>query len=310
MFNQEVIGAQRIMHKARISYPSHLYTIWLFPFADLKTIVGPESAFGIFSALSGPILTSNEFPKAIDIVSRLPLVLFWTWITLLPLVIDNQRRPKSIEEDRLNKPWRPIPAGRISSILAKRWMQVSYCMALIISYYLETLGQFTGLITLGVLYNEFGWGDNSYVVRNLLNALAFLCYSSGTSLIASNAQLKMEGMMWFVVIGSVVFTTVHTQDMHDQIGDRARERKTVPLVIGDWPARLTIAVFVGFWSLFCPAFWDLSVYGYFAPITFGGVVIVRCIRKREIDDDKVTWLIWNIWIVMLYLLPLCKRLGF
>ncbi|CAD6440035.1 6ef31e3a-3dac-404c-b6cd-e3a455a14ec9 [Sclerotinia trifoliorum] len=329
IFNQAKIGARRVttgrmlksrLHdaqvngkctaEARTSYLTHLYTIWLFTFSDLKTVVGPESAFGILSALSGPILTSNEFPNTVEIVCRLPTVVFWAWINLLPLVIDNQRRPYSIGEDRLNKPWRPMPTGRISATVAKRWMQAFYCVAIISSFYTGTIAQCTGLIILAVLYNEVGGADKSCVVRNLLNALGFLCYGSGTTLIASDASLSNNGVKWFVVIGSVMFTTVHAQDMSDQAGDKARGRKSVPLVIGDWPARLTIAVFVGFWSFFCPAFWHLSIYGYLAPIMFGAVVITRCIRKRGVDDDKVTFWIWNVWVVMLYLLPLCKRLGF
>ncbi|KAL9623090.1 MAG: hypothetical protein Q9160_002604 [Pyrenula sp. 1 TL-2023] len=44
---------------------------------------------------------------------------------------------------------------------------------------------------------------------------------------------------WFCIIAATVTSSVHSQDMYDQLGDRARGRWTVPLVIGDTAARCT-----------------------------------------------------------------------
>lgn len=286
---------------------SALYTIWLFTVSDLKTIVGPETAFGILSALAGPVLTANETPDFQEIISRLPYVVSWAWINLLPFAIDNQRRPESIQEDLLNKPWRPMPAQRVNRQAAKRLMQIFYLVAFVTSFYLRALPQCLSLVFLGFCYNELGGADRGFLVRNLINAFGFLTYSSGTTLIASESTLNADGRSWFIIVGLVVFTTVQTQDMYDQAGDSARARKTVPLVIGDWPARLSIAILVGFWSVFCPAFWRLSVVGYTIPLSLGFWICCRTLRKFEVNDDKLTFKIWNLWIIMLYLLPLIKR---
>lgn len=96
------------------------------------------------------------------------------------------------------------------------------------------------------------------------------------------------------------------QDMADQEGDRARGRGTMPLVLGDWPARWTIAVPVVFWSLACPIFWNLDVYAWIMPASIGLMVAVRLLTFRDVDSDKTTWYTWNFWIVSLYLLPLIK----
>lgn len=54
------------------------------------------------------------------------------------------------------------------------------------------------------------------------------------------------------VIGAVVVTTVQSQDMYDQAGDKIRARRTFPLVICDWSSRTSIAVSMAFWPLIGP----------------------------------------------------------
>ena len=68
-------------------------------------------------------------------------------------------------------------------------------------------------------------------------------------------------LQWLDVVGAVVFSSGHTRDMADQEGDKARGRRTIPLVIRDWLARLTIAAAVRAWSWFGPRFWDLAFAG-------------------------------------------------
>ena len=75
----------------------------------------------------------------------------------------------------------------------------------------------------------------------------------------------------------------------DQEGDRARNRGTVPLVLGDWTARWTIAVPIMFWSFACPAFWELDMYGWIIPAILGSVVALRVLMFRDIVADKRTW---------------------
>lgn len=47
-------------------------------------------------------------------VQRLPLAILWISLAALDFSIANQRLPSSIEEDRINKPYRPIASGRIT----------------------------------------------------------------------------------------------------------------------------------------------------------------------------------------------------
>ena len=203
-----------------------------------------------------------------------------------------------------------MPSRRISPTHAKYLMLALYPSAFVASLFLGGLKQCVTLIALGFWYNDLEGADQSCIIRNLINALGFMCYASGATEIAAGHLeifLTLDAYRWLSVIGAVVFTTVHMQDMYDQAGDSLRGRWTVPLSMGDWPARWTIAVPVAFWSFFCPAFWQLSVLGYVIPVLTGATIAYRVISERSVKSDKITFRIWNLWMVFLYLLPLVKR---
>lgn len=98
-----------------------LRTLWLFTRSDLKTIVGPVTCFGLCNAIAMDVSLSNSdaATTALSILPRLPATFLWVWTNLLPFSMNNQSQQCSIVEDRINKPWRPIPSGRISMREAK-----------------------------------------------------------------------------------------------------------------------------------------------------------------------------------------------
>lgn len=297
----------RQSHMQSILYDLH--TIWLVTRNDLKSIVFPETAFGICSALSGPVLTSNNSPNAISILKRAPLVVLWTWINVLIFDLANQRLPNSIIEDSINKAWRPIPSGRLSACQARRLLLLVLPIAILVTFYIGGMEETIVMNTLEYMYNDLGGADENFVVRNLINAAGFICYSAGATRVAlghGQWSLNDRAYQWLGIIGGIVFSTLQMQDMADQEGDRARDRGTLPLVLGDWIARWTIAVPVIFWSFACPAFWELDGYGWIMPAILGSMVALRVLSFRNVVSDKTTWYVWNLWITSIYLLPLVK----
>jgi len=292
------------------SYLYHIKTVWLFTFSDLKTIIFPSTAFGILNklALSMQNRTTGGSSDYLHILGSIPLVILWTWINLLPFAINNQRQPEGIKEDLLNKPWRSMPSGRISPKAAKNLMLVTYVLAVIASKILGNLVQCLTLIGLGFWYNNLYGADAGVIVRNLINAAGFICFASGAMQVAvgrNESALELLGW-WYGVIACIVFSTVQTQDMYDQRGDALRNRKTMPLVLGDAVARWTIAVPMVFWCWLAPWLWKLSVVGYVAPVTLGLTVAVRALKERAEAADKTTFRLWNLWMVSVYMLPLVK----
>lgn len=113
---------------------------------------------------------------------------------------------------------------------------------------------------------------------------------------------------WLLTVAIIVFTTVHTQDMPDQAGDLQRGRMSLPLQIGDMPARWTILVMMIIWGIFCPFFWECGWLGYLISTPLSFTVAYRTVAFRMVIDDKFTFKIWNAWMVSLYFLPLIQRI--
>lgn len=282
-----------------------MYTIFLFTASDLKTIVLPSTVFGIIGCYSR--LTQDPNMPGQEALQRIPHVLLWTWLNLLPFNISNQRQPDAVEEDLINKPWRPLPSGRLTPRQATALMLIFYSLALAVSVCLHGLRPCLFLMALGWWYNDCSGAENCGT-RNLINAAGYLSFTYGAFEVAvgSQAHLNEKAYRWFFLIGMIVFSTVQIQDIQDQEGDRARGRKTIPLVIGDMPARWSIALLLPFWSLLASAFWQLRAVAYLLPLMLSVLISMRVLRRRAVLDDKISFRMWNAWILTVYVLPIMR----
>jgi len=290
--------------------PSYfLRTLWLFTVSDHKTFVYPQTLFGIFSALSGPILTTNDQPVLLTILSRIPSVLLWTWLNTLVFVLANQRLPDAVTEDALNKPWRPIPAGRMNMAHTRRLLLVAAPLSYGAIYYLGGKDETLLLFCLTWMYNDLGGSDEHYAIRNGIIAVAYALYSAGAMRVAcgfDEFDLNTTTYIWLAMVVSVIFTTMQVQDLKDQEGDRARGRSTAPLDFGDGTARWMVAFPVLAWSALCPAFWGLGLFAYAVTGGLGLTVSLRVLLLRNFAADVLTWKLWALWLTALYCLPLMR----
>lgn len=287
----------------------HIYSVWLFTFSDIKTIIAPSFAFALFTAPAVSVFGISPVPQVGDLLQRAPLSILWLWINLLPFEIDNQRQPDSIAEDALNKPWRTMPSKRMTPYQARTLMLCLYPIALATSLYIGGTKQCLSLMALGYWYNDLRGADDSWVIRNLINACGFNRFASGALevMLGGTQHTSTTALiLWLLCIAAIVFTTVQTQDMYDQLGDSLRGRLTIPLVFGDAPGRWSIAVPMAFWCFFCPWFLGSLPVGFAISIGLGGMVACRTLMFRSVPADRVTFRWWNLWLATLYSLPLLK----
>jgi 4-hydroxybenzoate polyprenyltransferase len=287
----------------------HAYSIWLFTVSDIKTIIAPSLLFALFTSPALSVFGMREADTA-DFLRRTPLVLFWLWINLLPFNIDNQRHPDSIDEDAVNKPWRTLPSKRMRPEQARNLMLVLYPLAIITSLRVGGTEQCLSLVALGFWYNNLQGADSSFIVRNLINAAGFNRFTTGALEVALGGRgiqsPSTSLLVWQAIIAGIVFTTVQTQDMYDQEGDSLRDRKTVPLVVGDSLGRWSIAFFMTIWSLVCPAYVGAPLIGFALMVGLGGLISARSLLLRSVSDDRKTFKLWNLFLVVNYLLPLLR----
>ena len=289
-----------------------LETLWLFTLSDIKTFVIPETAFGLFSALSGPLMTTNPKADLLIISSRLPQVVIWTWVNTLLFTLANQRLPDAVKEDMINKAWRPLAAKPIDGMQTRRLLLAAIPIGCFLTLYIGAFEETVLLTCLNWKYNELGGSDENYIVRNLLLAATYACYCSGSVQVASGNDHGMHrtAYEWIAIIAGIIFTTMQVQDLKDQEGDRARRRKTIPLVLGDMPSRWTVAIPVMVWSLACPAFWSLQFPGFALSVALGLLVSCRVVLMKGVSADRLTWKLWSLWLSYQYALPMLKDHSF
>ncbi|KAI0173706.1 UbiA prenyltransferase family-domain-containing protein [Pestalotiopsis sp. NC0098] len=289
---------------------SYVRTIWLFTYSDMKTIIFPQSILGTILASAACLFQENTIAhETLDLLLfRYPIALFWTWSHLLPFNIFNQLSEDAINEDRINKPWRPLPSGRLNRRQATLMMLAHYLIAIAISVGIGGLRQGLLTIALGAWYNAGGGADNNVLVRNFINAAAYLSFASGAMEVALGSPLILNRplLTWMCILAAVIFSTVQLQDLFDVEGDASRGRETMPLVLGDTVTRWFSAIMVVMSGIMCPAYWSLDWYGFGLPVLVGLTIAARTLAYRHPRADKRTFLIWNGWLVLIYTLPLVR----
>lgn len=278
--------------------------------ADIRTLATPILLVGVLSASSGNLLTTASVPIA-TIVTRLPITCFWILLNILVISISNQRLPASILEDKINKPWRPIVSGRIAVEQASQILFASVIVLLGIGYYYNILSETMGCLVANWVYNDLEGGDANFVIRQVINGLAYLpCGIGSTKLIVGNGGLIVPNERfyeWILIITIIVGTTTQVQDLKDLEGDRARNRHTFPVILGDFLTRFSCCVGIAFWSVWCFVYWDLDWQLCGATMILGATVILSISVLRGQKADKRSFLLWSFWVMSLLALPTFKH---
>jgi 4-hydroxybenzoate polyprenyltransferase len=292
----------------------HMQTLLLFTGDQLFDTVIPGSAFAIFAALSGHVLGLPEQPT-LAILSRLPLVSGWLWLVVFQFCLQNQRN--SIEEDAINKPWRPMPSKRISRTQMTYLFASIYVMAAVVSYFLGVFPIFVVYTMLVITYNDLGGSDHSGTTRNLFCGAGFSCYFSGALSIAisptGSIPIGYSGWKWTLLIThGVLATTIQTQELRDEAGDRARGRHTLVTELGRKGTLWTVIITVPFWSLYLPlGFFEGGWLTAVLPATLGGCLVATAFQAMYCGSnslDRRMYKIWCLWMFGLCPLPILNAL--
>lgn len=282
--------------------PRHIYTLWLFVVSDITSIVLPSTAFALCQALAEERIGAAEFAR------RLPWTLSWITVNLLAFSINNQRRQTAIQEDRHNKPWRPLPSNRLSPVAARR---LGWCASglAVCSGSLVGGGSASGvsIATSSFLYNDCGLGNGHWPARNILNASGIASFAAGALSVTQQSPLSRAAASQLNIMMMVIATTIHAQDMYDQDGDERAGRQTLPLVMGDSVARWMIAVPVLFWSAALCKLYESGTFGHMLILAIGLLISGRTLMKRATEDDRTTFLLYNAWLMIIYALPSMAR---
>ncbi|KZV95919.1 hypothetical protein EXIGLDRAFT_609908 [Exidia glandulosa HHB12029] len=276
-----------------------LHTIFLFVYSDFNTTFFP---IGLFAMAVAP---AQSVSKAMN-------ALAWLLLHLLAFNVANQYTSRSIEEDALNKPWRPLPSGRISRDQATilRWALVVICTLASITIAgpggptLIVISVAFSLATL--VYNE-GGVSTDWTGKNLCCSVGNMLFESGTTLVMGDAdKLSDTARLAIALSGMIAASTIHVQDFPDVEGDRALGRHTLPLTHPRF-ARIATSNIILAWSFILGVIWALHPVLYVAFALLGALVSYGVLYGGDIAYDKRTYILYNVWLSTAHLLPLaCK----
>ncbi|KAI0942648.1 hypothetical protein AcW1_003222 [Taiwanofungus camphoratus] len=274
----------------------HLHTLLLFTWADMKTILLPITAFACSTA---PLHSFSNLVQG----------MIWIWLHQLLCNVSNQARGKS--EDALNKPWRPLPSGRLTEPQAVilRWITVAVCLLLSATYGRDLLMTTVGLILTTLLYDELGMASH-HIGKNLCNIGGYTTIEVGaTKLMGASRDLDYVSTVAVIISGVLIFTTIQAQDFPDIEGDAALGRVTFPIYAPEFSRIFTFIVMPA-WSIFLGWFWDIGVISRMVFAALGTYVGLRYYLWRTVDIDKRSYVFFNAWLTLAHILPLSVRTGF
>ena len=143
---------------------------------------------------------------------------------------------------------------------------------------------------MGLCFLQRGGFRNSWCVSLLSHRISIMieCSTLGQSTMTTRTLTS------FTVNALIIFSTIHAQDFHDEVGDKLMGRQTIPIV---WPegSRVWILVMLTAWSVglswacgglaipFSVPFCCLSLF-----------VGLRFFRKRTTDADRRSYLYYNV----------------
>ena len=219
---------------------------------------------------------------------------------VLTFCLSNQLH--GIEEDRINKPDRPLVRGEVSVAGAHaRWVGYSVVFGAV-GLASDCLPW--ALLWLGVTYihNVLGWA-RYWFIKDLCMGLGIIAALVPAWEMVT--PMTPTAWLWVLTLASSVFVLAPTQDLRDIEGDRLNHRRTLPLAMGETPTRIFLCV--GFLVLsvtthlllMAPAFSQWSVRVCDALLVLLCVTIAaRVVLLRTPRADHQTYMYFTAWYCM------------
>lgn len=167
------------------------------------------------------------------------LSFLYTILYILTFCIANQIY--SIEEDKINKPYRPLPQGLVT-VKETQYRMVIYNIGfLLIAWPLHILWLAIAWQIVTFMLCKWGFSDHWFTKNPV-------CITLGTiTLLAAEWRIVDvwdKGVWAYIIVLSLwAGFGLPLQDMRDQVGDRLMGRKTLPLAIGDTNARWALSIY-------------------------------------------------------------------
>ncbi len=169
---------------------------------------------------------------------------------------DASNQSRHADEDRVNKPHRPVPAGLITAAGARRRFWVVMPFYTLLGWQLGVLEWVllwqatTIFLNLLVSPRFYVWSKTPCMALGLVAQLAAVWQVAG--------PIDGTAVLWLATLAALYVPPMPFEDIRDMAGDRAIGRRTPALMLGHWPIRIWFAAFmyalplVSHFALFAP----------------------------------------------------------
>ena len=151
--------------------------------------------------------------------------------------------------DLINKPFRPIPLGKVTRKNATLYSIILYAMGLYIAYNLTSqyLQIYCIAVILSILYSlPIIRLRKRFLINSLSVTILYglLCPLAGWSLMPAN-PIPIYILVFLLLFG---FALSITKDFEDYLGDKVYSNRTIPVVLGPKPAifMTSVALMIAF----------------------------------------------------------------
>ncbi|RAM52606.1 MAG: hypothetical protein C6Y22_04635 [Hapalosiphonaceae cyanobacterium JJU2] len=204
--------------------------IWLFIRRDYSTTILPAMLFMVAAWKSSQL-------SFVSLLLALGRGGIYFLLFILSFCIANQII--GVEEDRINKPDRPIASEKVSYKGALARLAISQIL-------FSVLGLCFGVLEWALLWQLFtflyhvGRWDKNWFTKGLVIGIGAIAeLAAAWELVA---PITASGWRWIFMMGGVWTTLVAVQDFRDIEGDRTIGRSTLPMVIGETASRVIVSL--------------------------------------------------------------------
>ncbi|MBC8313054.1 MAG: geranylgeranylglycerol-phosphate geranylgeranyltransferase [Candidatus Cloacimonetes bacterium] len=212
-----------------------------------------------------------------------------------------------IEIDKINKPKRAIPSGKISPISAKNFAILMFIFGIIISFIFKNLW----MILLASCNSILLW-IYAYKAKKLtfLDNILVSFFTASAFLYGGLANENIANS-YFIFFCAFVFTIIReiVKDLEDIKGDKKNNAKTIPIIFGK---NVTFVLLFLFWIFLTiltifgyERFYEISVFailillvGFFIPINLSNLFL-KFSKKKASFSSKMMKV--NMFVILLVL---------
>lgn len=190
-----------------------------------------ENAIFVVNALGymcSAIVTKNNADSIYDIVCYSIKTIVYAVLYMYVHCLGNQYN--GIEEDRLNKPYRPIVAGLVTPQGALHRIYIVNALYLLYSIYYIKLLPCTILWMVLIYVYSFRNFDQHYIAKWVYISLGTIPVTLNPWLIVKNVDINYLVSIAYTQFLVVICALI--QDLRDVPGDLVKNRRTLPIVIG------------------------------------------------------------------------------